>query len=149
MELSKKKKITIEDITIVIVAYKSENIIFKCVGYFNKNQRILILDNSNRLEKKKFNNRFKKLKVFRSKMNLGYAKGNNFLLNKVRTKYALILNPDCLNAHNALNKVIANINKLNLDFGLVGSKKNASTFKKKNLKIFNISNVIILKDFLC
>lgn len=139
MELSKKKKLTIEDITIVIVAYKSEDIIFKCVSYFKRNQKILILDNSNRLEKKKFSNKFKKLKVFRSSKNLGYAKGNNFLLNKVITEYALILNPDCLNAHSALNKVITNINKLNLDFALVGSKKNASIIKKnkfKNIKYF-------------
>ena len=28
--------------------------------------------------------------------NLGYAKGNNFGLKKIKTKYALVLNPDAL-----------------------------------------------------
>ena len=32
--------------------------------------------------------------MYLSNLNLGYAKGNNLGLSKVKTKYALIINPD-------------------------------------------------------
>ncbi len=85
----------INSITVVIVTYKSQNTIFKCLKSISKFNNIYILENSNDLNfKKKINKKFPKIKVFLSKKNNGYGSGYNELLRKVKTKYALIMSPD-------------------------------------------------------
>ena len=85
----------INSITVVIVTYKSQNTIFKCLKSIKKINNIYILENSNDSNfKKKINKNFPNIKVFLSKKNNGYGAGYNELLNKVKTKYALIMSPD-------------------------------------------------------
>ena len=42
-----------KDLTIVIVTFYSENIIYKCIESIGKNIKIIIVENSNNLELKK------------------------------------------------------------------------------------------------
>tara|TARA_B100001057_G_scaffold443446_1_gene479545 strand:+ start:903 stop:1808 length:906 start_codon:yes stop_codon:yes gene_type:complete len=86
----------INKITVIILTYKTDKkILYKCLKSINKNIKILIVENSKKFENKNFFlNNFKNLRIICSGENLGYARGNNYGLNKIRTKYALILNPD-------------------------------------------------------
>ena len=80
------------DVTLVTVMYKSNFIIknFLTNYYFFKN--ILILDNTGSVKNKiKIKKKFKNVKYFLSRNNLGYARGNNFLLKKVTTNYVFIV----------------------------------------------------------
>ena len=81
--------------TIIIVSYKSSTILLKCLNNIKKFNKIFILDNSNDKNLKfKVKKKFPKVKFYLSNENLGYPRGNNFLLKKIKTKYVLLLNPD-------------------------------------------------------
>ena len=83
------------NLTIIIVSYKSSTILLNCLNNIKKFNKIFILDNSNDKNLKfKVKKKFPKVKFYLSKKNLGYPRGNNFLLKKVKTKYVLLLNPD-------------------------------------------------------
>ena len=123
----------ISNITVVIVTFKSINIIEKCLKNLRLFNKILILDNSNeRKIKNLVKKKFKNTKVFLSKNNLGYAAGNNFLLRKVKTKYALIINPDVTIQKKSIIKLKNFIEIFNNDFAIIGNSKDAK--KEKLIK---------------
>ena len=84
-----------EDLTVVITTFHSEDKIYKCLDSIDKDLKILVVDNANDLNfKNKIEKKYQNIKFILSGENLGYAKGNNLGLSKVKSKYALILNPD-------------------------------------------------------
>ena len=86
----------IHNLTIVIVTYRTdEKILTDCLNSIDPQINILIVENSkNNKLKEKLENKYPNLSVVLSGRNLGYGAGNNFGLSKVKTKFALILNPD-------------------------------------------------------
>ena len=85
----------LKNLSILIVTYKSQNIIFKCLKKLKIFKKIYILDNSNDIKLKKIiKKKYPHIKFFISKKNIGYGNGNNFLLKRIKTNYALLLNPD-------------------------------------------------------
>ena len=73
-----------------------EKILADCLNSIDPQANILIVENSNNEFKKKLENKYPDLNVMLSGRNLGYGAGNNLGLSKVKTKYALILNPDVI-----------------------------------------------------
>ena len=88
---------TYQDITVVITSFRSENKIISCLDSINREIQILIIENSNNNKFKQIiESKYSNVKCILAGENLGYAKGNNLGLSKVKTKYALILNPDAV-----------------------------------------------------
>ena len=86
-----------KDLTIVIVTFYSENIIYKCIESIGKNIKIIIVENSNNLElKKDIEKKYSNVEVILSGNNLGYGKANNLGIKHSQTNFVLILNPDTL-----------------------------------------------------
>jgi GT2 family glycosyltransferase len=86
-----------KNITFVIVSFKSSHIIEKCIQSINSNIKIIIVENSDNVVVKKYlENKFSNVEVIIAKQNLGYGKGNNFGISKVKTQYVFILNPDTI-----------------------------------------------------
>ena len=86
---------SIKDITIVITSFKSENKIKECLNSIDKHCQIINVENSNNQDyKRQIEKEFKNVKCILTGENLGYGKANNIGLKEVKTKYALILNPD-------------------------------------------------------
>ena len=86
---------SIKDITVVITTFKSNEKIKNCLNSIDKQCKILLVENSTNLEfKKNMEKEFSNVECIITGDNLGYAKGNNIGLERVQTKYALILNPD-------------------------------------------------------
>ena len=84
-----------KDITAVITSFRSENKILNCIKSLGDNFKIIVVENSNDKKlKEKLEKSYPNLKCILSDKNLGYAKGNNLGLSIVKTKYALIINPD-------------------------------------------------------
>ena len=84
-----------KSITAVITSFKSETKILNCVKSLGKDIQIIIIENSNDKKlKDKLEKEYSNIKCVLSDKNLGYAKGNNLGLKMVKTKYALIINPD-------------------------------------------------------
>ena len=86
---------SIKDITIVITSFKSENKIRKCLNSIDKQYNVINVENSSDQDyKTQIEKEFENVKCILSGENIGYGKGNNIGLKEVKTKYALILNPD-------------------------------------------------------
>ena len=86
-----------KNITFVIVSFKSNHIIEKCIKSIKPYIKIIIVENSDEINVKSYlENKFSNVEVIIAKENLGYGKGNNLGLSKVKTQYAFILNPDAV-----------------------------------------------------
>ena len=86
---------SIKDITIVITSFKSDKIIRNCLNSINRQYRVILVENSNDFElKRNVEREFSNVECILTGKNFGYGKANNIGLKKVKTKYALILNPD-------------------------------------------------------
>ena len=134
-----------EELTIVIVTYRSENKIFSCLSSIPSEINIIVVENSNNQEfKKLIESKYSNVKCILTKENLGYARGNNIGLNQVKTKYALVLNPDARLEKNCVKSFLNTAKKFQ-DFWLIGpannqsdSSVNSDEFEVDNLKGFAI-----------
>ena len=135
-------------ITVVINTFKSEDKIYNCLDSINSNIKIIIVENSENVEfKKDIEKKYSNLKCYLSGENLGYAKGNNFGLKKVETKYAVILNPDALLEEETVKNFLISAEKIK-DFAIMGPAKQ-DEFQKEdiNLDKGQVFQVDYLKGF--
>ena len=132
-------------ITVIVVTHKTkQKIILRCLKSIDKKIKILLIENSKNFKNKSFfMKKFKNLEVFCSGSNLGYGNGNNLGLRKVKTPFALILNPDasCVNGFfKNLNKILKTIKNFHL-IGCANSVNQkefpAGYFEKQKNIIFN------------
>ena len=111
---------SIKDITIVITSFKSEKKIRNCLNSIDKQCNVINVENSNDKEyKKKIEQEFANVKCILTGENFGYGKANNIGLKEVKTKYALILNPDTELFPDALAGFI-NLANVKKDFAIIG-----------------------------
>ena len=107
------------DITVVITTFKSESKIYDCLNSINPSVKIIVIENSNNLKfKEKLEIEYPNLKCYLAGENLGYAKGNNFGLAKVQSKFALIINPDARLGDSALENFFKSC-KEKQDFAII------------------------------
>ena len=88
----------LSNLTIVIVTFlTSRETINDCLNSIDKSIKVIVVENSIKFRDRQFFlNKFKNLRIYCSGKNLGYGGGNNFGLGKVKTDFALILNPDTI-----------------------------------------------------
>ncbi len=85
------------DITFLIVTFKSSSVIHNCLQSIPKGYPILVVENSSDENfKKELENSYENLECILNYENLGYAKANNIGLEKAKTKYVFLLNPDAI-----------------------------------------------------
>ena len=143
-----------KNITFVIVSFKSDHIIEKCIKSINPHIKIIIVENScNTYVKDYLENKFLNVEVIIAKENLGYGKANNLGISKVKTQYAFILNPDAILGENCLaelckaqlslkdNFVILAPNLLN-NYGYFLNQKN--NLKKEILEVDYVKGFAML-----
>ena len=121
-----------KDLTVIITTFKSNLKIENCLNSINSQIKVIIIENSQsesfriNIEKK-----YKNVECILPEENLGYSKANNLGLSKVKTKYALILNPDTVLDPKAINNFLE-FTKNYEDFAIVGPNQNEQI--KNNLK---------------
>jgi len=102
-----------QNLTIVIVTLKSENIIDKCIKSIDENIPIIIVENSNNKKfKEEIENRYKNVKCILSGDNLGMGRANNIGIKFAETDYVFIINPDVILEKNTLNEIYENSKKI-------------------------------------
>ncbi len=133
-----------KDITAVITSFKSENKILNCIKSLGKNFQIIVIENSNDKKlKDKLEKDYPNLKCILSGKNLGYAKGNNLGLTHVKTKYALIINPDAEVNSKSIDNFFLSA-KENPDFAIIAPfiqethKSDVSEIRKGVIKVKNV-----------
>jgi len=133
---------TLNQITIVITSYKSEEKILKCLKSVNNQCKIIVIENSqNTSFKKKIEENFTNVECFIAGQNLGYAKGNNLCLSKVKTKFALILNPDAELEKNTLTNFFNRVNNIK-NFAIIGPAIQDEKNMQNNFKEFREVNSV-------
>ena len=141
------------DITVGIVSFKSQKVLFDCLKSIKYIKNIIIFDNSNDLQtKKKIENIYPKIKFILSKSNIGYGCANNRIINKCKSKYLFILNPDTILKKNCENELLKSIKLLKENFSIispVANEKNYFLYSKTNKKYKkkNLIKVDYVKGF--
>ena len=83
-----------QNVSIIIVSFKSDLVLKRCLKSIDKNINVILIDNSNNLNfKKEIERNYKNVRCVLSN-NIGMGAGNNLGLKIVKTDYAFILNPD-------------------------------------------------------
>ena len=125
---------TNKNITIVINTFKSEDKIFNCLNSIDSSYQIIIIENSNNnILKNQIEEKYSNVRCFLTGENLGYANGNNLGLSKVKSKYALILNPDAVIEKETINNFLITANNRK-DFAIIGPAIQNEFSKEQNHK---------------
>ena len=136
----------LNEITIVITTYFSKEKLIRCLKSINNKCKVIVIENSKDNElKRKLNENYKNVECKVLDENLGFAKANNIGLKMVKTKYALILNPDTILKEDALDNFLISASKIK-DFGLLGPYFQSGKEKKPENK-FNPISVNSIKGF--
>jgi N-acetylglucosaminyl-diphospho-decaprenol L-rhamnosyltransferase len=153
-----------QDITIIIVTYKSAHIVSEALkSIVGQGYRIIIVDNGSNDNLKdclqqKYSNSGIELVILEN--NCGFGKANNFALHMVETKYAFLLNPDAIINAQSINNLVEESEK-DIQIAIAGPfptlkikpdqdeiGKEISNYKK-SCKVFYEDNKIIQTDFMC
>ena len=133
-------------LTIVIVTFKSDEKVINCLNSISDEIPIIIVENSNnKIFKSKIESSYHNVECILSGQNNGYSIANNIGLKRVKTKYALVLNPDTILSKDAIKNFLITARE-NKEFWLIGPANDQigiSHFEKnlaevKNLKGFAI-----------
>jgi N-acetylglucosaminyl-diphospho-decaprenol L-rhamnosyltransferase len=136
-----------DDLTIIINTFNSDNKIYSCLDSINPDFKILVIENSVNLEfKQTIEKKYPNVLCVIAGKNLGYAKGNNLGLSKVKTQFALILNPDTLVEKNSIDNFFKTASKYK-DFSIIGPAIQEESDIEKLKNIHNIIEVDRVKGF--
>lgn len=110
-----------EDLTVIIVTYRTNiDILENCIKSIDKKVKIIIVENSDDLDFKKFiETKYDNISVVLAKKNLGYGAGNNLGFRNIKTRYGLISNPDIIYEKNFFDKITSYLND-KIYFSIIG-----------------------------
>ena len=116
-----------QNLSIVIVTLKSEDVIKQCLNSIDQEIPIFVIENSSNLKfKENLEENYQNVKCVLTNKNLGMGSGNNFGINLVKTDFVLILNPDVILEPNTINELIL-ASKSNSNFSILSPiSKNSS-----------------------
>ena len=132
-----------QNLTLVIVTFKSQHIIDQCIQSIDSKIQIIIVENSkdanfkNYLEKK-----YKNVSCILSNDNLGMGAGNNIGIKHAKSDYVLILNPDVLLFEDTIDNLVDEGKQLR-NFAIISSISDNKEFpnfsinKKENINYEN------------
>ena len=136
------------DITIGIVSFRSEKVIFECLKSIKKINKIIIFDNSNdKILQKKVKKFYPKIKFILSKKNLGYGKANNKIIKICKTKFLFILNPDTILKKYCELEMLRSVKKLKNNFSIISPISNEKNYNLTNKKNKTTTDTITGVDF--
>ena len=131
--------LSINNITFIIVTFKSEHIISECIESLPKNSKIIVIENSNNSDlKKNLEDKYSKIKVIVQE-NKGMGSSNNRGIKLCETDYAFVLNPDVKLYNNTVNEMI-NFSSKNDDFSILAPISDDVKYPNYKIKNKNIIN---------
>ena len=130
-----------QNLSIVIVTFKSEGVIHECIKSIDKDIKITVVENSNNYQfKDELEKSYKNVSCVLSNKNLGMGAGNNIGIKKTETDFVLILNPDVILEPSTINELIIASEKIS-NFAIIApisSDINYPNYKFKNNKKISI-----------
>ena len=137
-----------QNLSVVIVTFKSEKVINKCIDSIGKNVPIIVVENSNNQKfKQDLESRYQNSKCILSGSNLGMGAGNNVGIKAAKTDYVFILNPDVTLEPNTLDEIFTQSKKL-AEFTILSPINTDINFPNyKTKKILKNGNIPFQVDY--
>jgi len=133
-----------QNLSIVIVTLKSENVIHQCLNSIDQKIPIIVVENSNNQRfKEDLESRYKNLKCVLSKSNIGMGAGNNIGIKLAKTENVLILNPDVTLQPNTLEEIFRASKNIK-DFSILAPISSDANYP--NYGMFNKNQMIKISD---
>ena len=108
-----------QNLSVIIVSFKSDHIIHRCIDSIDKEIEIIVVDNSNDAEFKKYiEEKYENVRCILSSKNIGMGAGNNIGIKSTNKDFALVLNPDVILEKDTINQII-NASKIINSFGVI------------------------------
>jgi GT2 family glycosyltransferase len=96
-----------QNLSVIIVSFKSDHIIDQCIDSIDKEIEIIVIENSNNTEFKNYiENRYENVRCILSTKNIGMGAGNNIGIRNTDKDFALIINPDVILEKDTINQII-------------------------------------------
>ena len=124
-----------QNLTIVIVTFKSNAVIHNCIKSIDKEIKIVVVENSNDSKfKHDLEKTYKNVNCVLSRENLGMGCGNNLGIKKANTEFVFILNPDVILENNTVNELIKASEKFSnfAIFSPISSNPNYPNYRLNN-----------------
>lgn len=149
-----------DEITLIIVSYKSENLIQKNIDIIKKFQTIIV-ENSSSTKIDNLVNGSANIKLLKPKKNLGYGRANNLAVSVSETPYVLIVNPDVYLEEKYIEELYKAYLRYKEKSGILGPALYDKDFKRrtngsvsylkeiKRYKISNSKNNLPTNDMCC
>ena len=129
--------ITRQNLSVIIVSYKSDYVIENCINSIHSEIEIVVVDNSNNDQlKEKIETKYKNVKYILSKENLGMGAGNNLGIKNVNKDFVLILNPDVTLEKSSIDEMIIASQEIE-NFGIIAPLSDKSEYPNYTLKKMN------------
>ena len=140
-------KLDLNNITFIIVSFKSENVIHSCLNSLPKISKKIVIENSRNIKlKEELESKYDNIEVLINH-NIGMGASNNIGILQSKTQFAYILNPDTKLNVSTIDKLIEAADKI-IDFAILSPLCSDSRFP--NYKIYkkksNLNNNIIEVD---
>ena len=140
-------KLDLDNITFIIVCFKSENVIHSCLNSLPQISKKIVIENSRNTKlKEELESKYDNIEVLINH-NLGMGASNNIGILRSKTQFAYILNPDTKLNVSTIDKLIEAADKI-VDFAILSPLCSDSRFP--NYKIYkkksNLNNNIIEVD---
>jgi N-acetylglucosaminyl-diphospho-decaprenol L-rhamnosyltransferase len=134
-----------QNLSIVIVTFKSETVIHECIKSIDKDIKIIVVENSNNYQfKNELERSYSNVSCVLSSKNLGMGAGNNIGIKKTKTDFVLILNPDVILETSTINELIIASQKIS-SFAILAPI--SSDINYPNYKFDNDKKIIIKNEF--
>ena len=132
-----------QNLSIVIVTYKSEAVLYDCIDSISDDIQIIVIENSNNIKfKENLEKNYSNVSCTISLKNLGMGTGNNLGIKRAKNDFILILNPDVILETSTIDELISASKKISRYAVLapISSNTNYPNYKKLNPKSKTIDN---------
>ena len=120
-------KLDLNNITFIIVSFKSENVIHSCLNSLPKISKKIVIENSRNTKlKEELESKYDNIEVLINH-NLGMGASNNIGILRSKTQFVYILNPDTKLNVSTIDKLIEAADKI-IDFAILSPLCSDSKF---------------------
>ena len=124
-----------QNLSIVIVTFKSEKIIHHCISSIDNDIEIIVIENSNNKDFKiDIEKKYQNVRCYLSSRNLGMGAGNNLGISYAKTDYVFILNPDVLLENTTIDQLISASKKIE-SFAILSPLSSDKKYPNYKIKI--------------
>ena len=130
-----------QNLSIVIVTYKSEAVVYDCINSIGNDIEIIVIENSNNIEfKENLEKKYSNVSCAISMKNLGMGAGNNAGIKRINNDFILILNPDVILENSTIDELVSASKNIQ-NYAILAPI--SSDIDYPNYKVLNSKNKIV------